>query len=134
MAIVVPNDGEAIVLNYLTNKDAPEDLDLRLFKSNTTPAETDAIGTYTEATFSGYAEKALVATNWIVTEGAPSDASAAQQTFASDADQTAESVYGYYYARATSGELVAAERFTSAPFTIENNGDQILITPVITCD
>jgi hypothetical protein len=34
-------------------------------------------------------------------------------------------VYGYYTTRASSGDLVYAERFTDGPYNIVNNGDQI---------
>lgn len=133
MALLVPNVGETILLSYLTNKDAPEDLVLRLFTSNTTPAEGDTAGTYTEATGAGYASKTLAGAAWTVTGGAPSDASAAQQTFAFTGALGA-SVYGYYFTRLTTADLVWAERFTDGPYAINNNGDEIRITPTITLD
>ena len=67
MALVVVNNGESIALQYLTNKAAtPENLVLRLFTSNTTPAETDTAGTYTEASGSGYAAITLTGASWTV--------------------------------------------------------------------
>lgn len=133
MALLVPNVGEAIILNYLTNKDAPEDLVMRLYTNNLTPAETDVVGDYTEVSGSGYAAKTPGSGDWTVTPGAPSNAALAQQTFAFNAD-LAEDVYGYYFVRATSGELVWSERFTDGPYAINNNGDEIRITPVMTLD
>lgn len=132
MTIVVPNTGEAIALEYLVNKDAPEDLVLRLFKNDITPDESDVVGTYTEATFTGYSQKTLTGASWSTAQGAPSAVTFAEQTFASTAGQALQNIYGYYYVRATGGELVAAERFTNAPFAIQNNGDEIRITPRIT--
>lgn len=35
-------------------------------------------------------------------------------------------------AEASSGILIAAERFTNGPYTPANNGDQIKITPTLT--
>lgn len=134
MAIVIPDGGEAIALEYLVNKDVPEDLILRLFKNNVVPAEADAVGDYTEATFTGYAQKSLAGASWTTTPGAPSKVAFAEQTFASTANQAAEDIYGYYYVRTTGGELVGAERFTNAPFAIQNNGDEIRVTPEITAD
>ena len=55
MAFLVPNPGETLVVGMIVNKTAPENLVLKLFKSNTTPAETDTAATYTEADFTGYA-------------------------------------------------------------------------------
>jgi hypothetical protein len=134
MALLVPNNGEDIALQYLVNKDAPEDLVLRLFKSDTTPAETDTAGTYTEADFTGYSNVTLTGASWTVTPGAPTSASYAQQTFTSSAGSQNQPVYGYYLTRATSLDLVYAERFSDGPYTIVNNGDAIKVTPTITCD
>lgn len=134
MTILVPNTGEVIALQYLTNKVAtPENLTYRLFATNVTPAETDVAGTYTEATGGGYAAKALVGANWTVTGGAPSSAAYAQQTWTfTGALTTNATVYGYFVTRAASLDLVLAETFAS--FTPANNGDQILLTPQITAD
>jgi len=134
MAILIPNGGEDFALQYFVNKASPQNLVLCLFKSNTTPAETDTIGTYTEATFTGYASITLTGASWTATPGAPSQVSYAQQTFTSSADQTTENIYGYYYKRVTGGELMGAERFSDAPWAITNNGDTAKITPVITAD
>jgi hypothetical protein len=132
--LVVPNVGEQIALEALVNKVAPQNLRYRLFTNNITPAETDVAGTYTEATFTGYAGQTLTGANWTVVQGAPTLASHAQLTFASTADQTLQNVYGYYVTQATSTLLVLAERFTGAPFAIQNNGDEIRLTPQISAD
>jgi hypothetical protein len=59
MALLVPNVGEGRSLAAILNKTAPENLLLKLYKSNTTPAEGDTHLTYTEADFTGYAAKTL---------------------------------------------------------------------------
>lgn len=130
MTIVVPNVGEGRILNNFLNKVAPQDATLKLYTNNVTPAETDTASTYTEATGSGYAAKNLVAANWTVTEGAPSDGTAAEQTFTFSG--ALGNVYGYYLVQTSSGILLWAERFSSAPQVIQNDGDQIKITPKIT--
>lgn len=133
MAILVPNGGEAIVLSYLVNKSSPENLVLRLFTNNITPAETDTVGTYTEAAGGGYASITLTGASWTITQGAPSDASYAQQTFTfTGALTTNPDVRGYYITRVTTGDLVYAESFSV--FTPTTNGDQLKITPKITAD
>lgn len=134
MALVLPNQGEGIALKALLNHTAGQNLVLRLFKSNTTPAEADTEATYTEATFTGYSSVTLTGSSWTIAEGAPSEASYAQQTFTSSADQASQSVYGYYLTQVTSGKLVTAERFSDGPYAIVNNGDQIKVTPKITAD
>jgi hypothetical protein len=137
MALLVPNQGEAIVLSLLVNKTSTytqQDLKLKLYSSNTTPAETDTEATYTEATFTGYAAITLTGANWTVTEGAPSSASYAQQTFTSSAGSQSQNIYGYYLVQATSGKLVYAERFSDGPYQIVNNGDAVKVTVSITAD
>jgi len=130
MALVVPDVGENLILEMIVNKTAAQNLSLRLFKSNTTPSDTDTAGTYTESTFGGYAAITLTGASW----GAASAGSIAygsQQTFTCNA-AAAESVYGYYVTQVTSGTLVWSERDGSAPFAIANSGDAVKITPTIT--
>lgn len=132
MALVVPNQGEQIVLEATVGKTAGQNLNLRLYTSNTTPAETDTEATYTEASGNGYAAITLTAASWTFTSGAPSNVAYAEQTFTFSG--ALGNVYGYYFTQVTSGKLVWSERFTSAPFNIANSGDQIKITPQITAE
>ena len=133
MALLFPNNGEGDALQYLVNRAAPENLVLRLYTSNTTPAEADTAGTYTEATGFGYAALTLTGASWgAPSEGAPSSIAYAQQTFTFTG--ALGNVYGYYMTRATSGRIAYSERFADGPYNIVNNGDQIKITPTITCD
>lgn len=135
MPLVVPNHGEQDALEYFCNKLAPQDLVLRLFKNDITPAETDTAASYTEADFSGYAAITLTGANWAAAvAGAPSSIAYAQQTFTSNAAQALQNIYGYFMTRAASGRIALAERFVAAPFGIVNNGDFISITPTITAD
>jgi hypothetical protein len=132
MTLRVPNVGEVNMLEHIVNKTSPENLILRLFKSNTTPADTDTASTYTEADFTGYTAKTMTGTSWTVTSGDPCSGEYAQQTFASTAGSQNQSVYGYYVTQVSSTELMWSERFTDGPYTIVNNGDEIRITPKIT--
>lgn len=130
MALVVTNQGEGIVLEYIVNRDAPENLVLRLYSNDVTPAETDTAVTYTEVTGGGYASKTLTGASWNApTTGDPSYIDYAIQTWTFTG--AVGNVYGYYLTRSTGGELVYAERFTAAPYNIQNNGDKINVTPRI---
>lgn len=132
MPIVVPNNGEGDALEYFVNRASPQNLVLRLYTSNTTPAETDTAATYTEAAGSGYAAITLTGASWAApVEGAPSSIGFAQQTFTLTG---ALDAFGYYMTRVTSGRIALAERFTSAPFSIPAGGGTIRITPQITAD
>jgi len=129
---VLFNQGETIMLEAFVNKTAGQNLRLKLFTNNVTPAEGDTEATYTEASGFGYADVLLSGASWTVAAGAPSDASFAQQIFTFTG--ALGNVYGYYYTQTTSGKAVGAERFTDGPYNIQNNGDQIKITPKITQD
>ncbi|MCB0256007.1 MAG: hypothetical protein KDI55_19985 [Anaerolineae bacterium] len=134
MALVLVNQGEDIALKALLAHTAGQDQRLKLYQNNVTPAETDTEAGYTEATFTGYSDVAMAGSSWGFTPGAPSEAAFAQQTFTSSADQTSQSIYGYFVTQQTSGLLVWAERFPAGPYAIANNGDNIKVTPKITQD
>jgi hypothetical protein len=134
MAGVLVNQGETIMLEAFVNKTAPQTLILKLFKSNTTPGETTIESDLTEATFTGYSSISLTPATWATTPGAPSDVTYPEQTFTSSANQTLQNIYGYYLIQTTSGKLVAAERFDTGPYAIQNSGDAIKLTPKITQD
>ena len=48
------------------------------------------------------------------------------------ADQSKPESRKRNYTQASSGKLIAAERFATAPINIANDGDEIRITPKIT--
>lgn len=124
MALLVPSVGEAQMLTLILAGNTS----LRLFQNNHTPAEADGDTDYTVATFTGYANVTLTGGSWSITTGDPSFATYAQQTFSSSANQSAQTIYGYYVVHVASGVLLWAELFSS-PVVIANNGDQIKITP-----
>jgi hypothetical protein len=127
MTILVPNGGEVLALKSFLNHTAGQNAVMRLYTNNITPAETDVTATYTEATGNGYGAITLTGSSWTFTEGDPSYGTYAQQTYTFTG--ALGNVYGYFMTQTTSGLLMFAERFTSAPFSITQNGDQIKITP-----
>lgn len=110
---------------------------LRLYKNNVTSGLTqvqkDALteADFTEANFTGYSSAALTGGSWTTTAGNPCTGVYATQTFTSSADQTAQTLYGYYVTRTSDGKLQWFEDFT-APLFIEFNGESIKVTPSIT--
>lgn len=132
MPLLFPNVGENIALEAVVNKTAGQNLVLRLFQSNTTPAETDVAGTYTEATFAGYASLTLTGANW--NTGTGSVTYNAAQVFTRSTTGAVQNIYGYYCTQLASGILVYAERDGAAPAAVTNAGDNISITPTITAD
>lgn len=133
MALVVPNCGEDVAIGLLVNKYSPVDLVLRLYTNDKTPAETDDASDYIEASGQGYVAITLTGANWTISPGAPTEASYAEQTFTFTG--ALGNIYGYYLTQDdTAGTLIGAERFSDGPYNIASNGDQIKITPKITCD
>jgi hypothetical protein len=135
MALVVPNASEVIMLNYILNKDAPENISMLLYVNNVIPDENSTEATFTEMTNGlGYTTGGISLTpgSWSVISGNPSQAEHTEVTWTFTG--AAGNVYGYYVTRDTGGELLWAERFTNGPFNITTNGDEIKITPRLTLE
>lgn len=132
MALNVPTVGSNVILELIVNKTAAQNLVAKLYKNNITPADTDTAGTYTEATFGGYAAITLTGASW-GTASAESIAYGSQQTWTCNAVAT-DDIYGYYIIQTTSGILMWSERDASAPFPVRNSGDAIKLTPTITAE
>lgn len=130
MALVLADVGADLILNTFFNATAQQNLLLKLYATDVTPADTDTVATYTEADGGGYAAKTLTNGSWTVA-GAndPSDAVYAQQTWTfTGALTTNATVYGYFVTDAAGTTLVYAEKFGTS-FTPANNGDQLKLTP-----
>lgn len=132
MPIVVPDAAEVEWLKRALYANAgSENLSLRLFSNNITPAESDVAGTYTEATFTGYAAKTLTSSQSGSTWGVPSTSGGlTTSTYATNqvySPTTSQTIYGYYLLFATSGIIAGAEAFGAGkPLA---NGDQLTVTP-----
>ncbi len=132
MALVIPDAAEVVWLTRALYGDASaEDLSLRLASNNITPAESDVAGTYTVATFTGYANKTITSSQsgstWAVpttSAGTTSSTYATTQTWSPTSSQT---LYNLYYLFATSGTIAAAESLGGARTVA--NGDSFSIIP-----
>lgn len=123
---MIPNIGEVKNLQKILD----QNITLKLFSNNVTPAETDDVGTYTEVTGGGYAAKTLTYANWSIVSGSPTIASYAAQDFNFTGATTGPGVvYGYYLVD-SDGDLMGAERFppTVVPFT-PTVGSLVRVTP-----
>lgn len=129
MGIVVTNAGEEAFLDLIT----AVNYTVKLYTNDTsslTDAQKEALTTasFTEATFAGYADADLTGGSWTTTADDPSIASYAAQTFERSSTGTAQIVRGYYVVTTTGSTLRWFEEFET-PITIENESDQIIITP-----
>lgn len=133
MTLIVVNQAEEHFLDLIL----AVNYDLRLFKNDVdnglTQVQKDALteADFTEADFTGYASATLTGGSWTTTAGNPCTGSYATQTFTSSADQSSQTLYGYYVTRASDDALQWYEKFT-VPLAIEFNNEYIEVTPQIT--
>jgi hypothetical protein len=131
MAGIFVANGESVAGQLICNKiTTAQNLVLKLYQNNHTPGYSDAVGAFTEATFTGYSAITLTGASWTASGSDPTALTYAQQSFASTANQTAQTIYGYFLIRATAVDLIAAELFAT-PIVIQYNGDTINITPTL---
>lgn len=125
MAIMLQDSG---ALEMLESYFLANDLTIKLFTSNTIPADTDTAGTYTEAAGGGYASKTLATTDCtvaVVSDIATASYPQLVWTFTGALTGNA-SIYGYYIVDG-SGTIIFSERGASA-YQPANNGDEYKIT------
>jgi hypothetical protein len=128
MPLKIPSVGEDALAEDLL---AAKDRIIKLYTSNTTPADGDTDATYTEMATLGYAEKEILGSDWSVTQNSGvAEGTAPQQTWTFTAG-TAVTVYGYFVVDGLTGGLRWSERFAT-PKTAQYEGDQIKIVPVFT--
>ena len=126
MALLVPDVGEVLLLEYALNKTAATDVKLRLYTNNYTPVEGSVVANFTEANAAGYAAIALTGASWtIASDAGVTTAEYAEQTFTFTAASTD---YGYYVTNSAGTQVLWAEKFSDAPHTIPSGGGTEKIT------
>lgn len=126
MTLLVPNVGEVKMLNLILD----QDLTLKLYSNDKTPAEGDTASSYTEVAGGNYSSKDLLFANWTITSGNPSFGVYLSQDFNfTDSTDSPGTIYGYYVVN-DDGVLMWAERFPALvlPFS-PVNGSIVRITP-----
>src|SRR5689334_17620948 len=118
--LVICREGAAEMLTRIVLKALSDDVVLGLFTNNVTPSDTTVLTDLIECTGGGYAELTLTGTDWTITQGAPSVASYALQTFTFSGVPGVATIYGYFIKAGT--VLLYAERFATAPLTIAAAG------------
>ena len=132
MALLAPDVGEVLLLKYMLNNVTPDDPIMKLYTNERTPAESDVLAGYTEATDVAYTNVVLAGASWTVsTGGGTTTGTFAEQQFSFSGSA---SVYGYFVTNVDGGSLLFSERFTGAPFNIPSGGGTIAVTPNVTLD
>lgn len=122
---MIPLVGKTEILEKLL----AQDLTIKLFSNNVTPADSDTAATYTEVAGGGYSSKTLTGGSWTIVDDL---ASYAQQEWDfTDATDAPGTIYGYYIVNG-SNVLIGVERFPSGVLPFEPvDGSTIKITPKI---
>lgn len=132
MSLLVPNEGEILLLQYMVNKTAPDDPVIRLYTNDPSLSDTTTFAGLTQCSASGYAPITLTGANWTTTQVA--GVTTAEYTQVTFTFGTAASVYGYYVTDQSSSKILWVERFSGAPFSLPSGGGTVAITPKINLD
>lgn len=128
MTLVVPDEGERRLLEYIVNKSTPTNLVLRLYiNSVDLSGESFTASSFQEANASGYLPVTLTGSNWTVSTAA-GVSSAVYDTSVTFSFNVGQGVYGYYVTN-TSGGILWAEQFPGAPFNLPAGGGEISVRP-----
>lgn len=130
MPLVVPNGGERKMLEYIVNKSSPTDLTIRLYVNSVDlNSEGFEASSFTEASATGYVPAPLLGANWIVatTSGISTATYATSVTFNF---ATGQDLYGYFVTNG-GGQVMWAEEFPAAPFSLPAGGGQVMVQPQV---
>jgi Na+/phosphate symporter len=133
MALVCPDIGEVILLQYIVGKVAAGNTVLHLYtgplNADVSISDSTIVGNLVELTSAGYAPITLTSVNWTTTQvGGVSTAVYSEVTFNL---ATTATTYGYYVTNVT-GDLLWLERFSGAPFNIPSGGGTVSISTKLT--
>jgi len=136
MTMVTPGEGKVEWMKRMLYANAgSENLTLKLFKNNVTPAVTDTASTYTEATFTGYSAVTVTSSQsgstWTVPSNSVGTVTSSYQTNATFSSSSSQSVYGYFVVGASSGKCYCSEAFSGGVLNL-TNGSTVTITPQFT--
>jgi hypothetical protein len=103
---------------------------LKLYSNNYTPISTAAVGSFTEANFTGYAARTLTRSTWnsaVTVSGKGETSYGSVQSWT--CGTTGQTIFGYYV-QGSAGTLLWAELFTTS--RVLASGDVLNITPKFT--
>ena len=123
MAIQLTSTGINTMLSAFLES---EDQTLKLYSNDVDPETSTTASQFTEVSGEGYVVKTLESSDWSVAAGV---ATTTPQTW--QFTGAAGVVYGYYLVGATSGNLLAAEKFENGPYTVSVSGDKITVSITI---
>jgi hypothetical protein len=128
MALIVPEEGEMRLLDYIVNKTSATDVVLHLYTNSVSlGTKTFNTSSFTEATATGYAAETLTGSNWLATSSAGVGTSLynAGITFGFSIGQNIQG----YYVTDLSNNILWAEEFPGAPFQLPTGGGDVAVRP-----
>lgn len=130
MPLVVPDSAEVRLLEYIVNKSSPTNLVLHLYGNDLDlSTESFSTGSFTEISASGYAPVTLTGSNWTASTST-GISSAVYGTGITFSFTVGVDVQGYYVTN-TSNQIMWAEEFPGAPFTLPSTGGDIAVRPQV---
>jgi hypothetical protein len=138
VALVLPNPSRQLWLKNVIAHTAGQNWVAKLYTNNYTPLVGTPSGgsvaaDFTEAAGGGYVAKTLTGGTWTLGDDGVDDglASYTEQVWTFTGALTGSAtIYGVFFVQATSGLLLAAEKFAN-PFQPLNNGDAYGYTPKV---
>lgn len=106
-----------------------------LFQNNITVSDSTLIGALTNASFPGYAGRALSSGLWAAVSYAGGIASISLTSalnYVCTGGSPVQNIYGGLILDSTNSVLLAAWNFASGPYPMVNNNDTINVNPTIT--
>jgi hypothetical protein len=134
MPIVVPNEGERRLLEFIVGKSTlpSSQVVLHLYKNDvdlTTDNFTSA--SFQEADAAGYSSQILNGSSWTISTDSSGVSSAVYGSNLTFNLTAAQDIYGYYVTTTNSSQILWAEEFPGSPFSLPSGGGQITIRPQI---
>lgn len=133
MAAVIMDSGKLWMLKTKTGQQSISlsNCKYHLYVNNVSPSHGDTLGTYTEATYTGYA--AITAGGWSAPalDGTFHAMSTATLMTWANTSAGSVSIYGYFVTDNAGTTLLYAELFSGAPLTIPV-GMSLQLTPTVT--
>lgn len=133
MSAIVIDSGKGQMLDFLCGNPGSglSGAKCHLYVNNVSPAHSDLLTAYTEASFTGYAVGTC--TGWQtshITGDFHASTAAAPINF-TNSTGSAQLIYGYYITDSSSSKLLLAERFAGAPLSLPAF-NQLQVTPNMT--
>ena len=128
MSLYVSDLGIAYQLAALIAKYGADNLLLHLYQNNYTPTDSSVIGSFTEATFDGYASQTIATWSTPSVTAHVASSAAAPNVFTKSAGSTPNSIYGYYVTDSANTVMYWAERDPDAPIPMTSTGNTYTVT------